>query len=161
MPQLYSNDKWPIIDGHLEVQDSDSNLVGRLFVQAKTLPLDHSCRLSIPISFFSSCEIDPTLLFGVDNQNKKVYWRYFDSQTIKKIDFKNNKDSTTITFDSNKFFDENTSDYIGEWEKIIKNNQFRLQNFDALSNAYNIILQSSNAALGKVNNDFVKVQIRH
>ena len=157
MPQLYSNDKWPIIDGHLEVQDSDSNLVGRLFVQAKTLPLDHSCRLSIPISFLSSCEIDPILLFGVDNQNKKVYWRYFDSQTIKKIDFKNNKDSTTITFDSNKFFDENTSDYIGEWEKIIKNNQFRLQNFDALSNAYNIILQSSNAALGKVNNDFVRI----
>lgn len=157
MPKLYSIDKWPNIDGHLEVQDSEGNLVGRLYVQVKTFPLDHSYRLSIPISFLSSCEIDSILLFGVDRQNKKVYWRYCDSQTIKKIDFKINNDFTTITFDSNKFFDENTSDYIGEWEKIIKNNQFRLQNFDALSNAYKIILESSNAVLGKVNNDFVRI----
>jgi hypothetical protein len=153
MSQINSNDKWPNIDGFLEVQDSNRNLVGRLFVQAKTLPPNHKS----PKSFFRNCDIDPTLLFGVDDQNKKVYWRYFDSQIIKNIDFKNNEYYKTITFDSNKFFDENTSDYIGEWEKIIKNNQFRLQNYDELSNAYNIIIQSSNAALGKVNNDFVKI----
>lgn len=157
MTQLYSNDKWPNIDGFLEVQDSDGILVGRLFVQAKTLPPNHKNKFRCPISFFSSCEIDPILLFGVDNQNKKVYWRYFDSQIIKNIDFKNNKDSKTITFDSNNFFDENTSDYIGEWEEIIKNNRFKFQNYDELSNAYMIILQSSNAALGKVNNDFVRI----
>lgn len=87
MPQLSSIDKWPNIDGHLEVQDSDNNLVGRLFVQAKTLPPNHKNKFRCPISFFSSCEIDPILLFGVDNQNKKVYWRYFDSQIIKNIDF--------------------------------------------------------------------------
>jgi hypothetical protein len=86
-----------------------------------------------------------------------VYWRYFDSQIIKNIDFKNNKYSKTITFDSNNFFDENTSDYIGEWEEIIKNNRFKFQNYDELSNADNIIIQSSNAALGKVNNDFVRI----
>ena len=157
MPQLYSNDKWPNIDGFLEVQDSNSNLVGRLFVQAKTLPPNHKNKFRCPISFFSSCEIDPILLFGVDNQNKKVYWRYFDSQIIKNINFKNNKYSKTITFDGNKFFDENTSDYIGEWKKIIKNNRFKFQNYDELSNAYIIILQSSNEAVGKVNNDFVKI----
>lgn len=156
MPQLTSNDKWPNIDGFLEVQDSDSNLVGRLFVQAKTLPPNHKNKFRCPISFFSSCEIDPILLFGVDNQNKKVCWHYFDSQIIKNIDFKNNKYSKTITFDSNKFFDENTSDYIGEWEKIIKNNRFKFQNYDELSNAYKIILQSSNKALGKVSKDFIK-----
>ena len=157
MTQLYSNDKWPNIDGFLEVQDRNRNLVGRLFVQAKTLPPNHKNKFRCPISFFSSCEIDPILLFGVDNQNKKVYWRYFDSQIIKNIDFKNNKYSKTITFDSNNFFDENTSDYIGEWEEIIKNNRFKFQNYDELSNAYMIILQSSNAALGKVNNDFVRI----
>lgn len=103
MPQLYSNDKWPNIDGFLEVQDSDGILVGRLFVQAKTLPPNHKNKFRCPISFFSSCEIDPTLLFGVDDQNKKVYWCYFDSKIIKNIDFKNNKYYKTITIDSNKF----------------------------------------------------------
>ena len=91
MSQINSNDKWPNIDGFLEVQDSNRNLVGRLFVQAKTLPPNHKNKFRCPISFFSSCEIDPILLFGVDNQNKKVYWRYFDSQIIKNIDFKNTR----------------------------------------------------------------------
>ena len=86
MSQINSNDKWPNIDGFLEVQDSNRNLVGRLFVQAKTLPPNHKNKFRCPISFFSSCEIDPTLLFGVDDQNKKVYWCYFDSKIIKNID---------------------------------------------------------------------------
>ena len=157
MPKLDSNDRWPNIDGHLEIQDSDNNLVGRLFVQAKTLPPDHKNKFPCPVPFFSSCEIDPTLLLGVDNQNKKVYWRYFDSQTIKKIDFEKNEYTTTITFDNNKFFDENTKDYIDEWENIVKTNRRKFQNYDELSNAYKVILQSSNKALGNVSNDFIKI----
>ena len=49
MPKLYSSDKWPNIDGHIEVQDAGHTLVGRSFVQAKTLPGDHNLKFACPV----------------------------------------------------------------------------------------------------------------
>src|SRR3989344_2539865 len=42
MSKLYSSDKWPNIDGHIEVQDVNNILVGRSYVQVKTLPVNHN-----------------------------------------------------------------------------------------------------------------------
>lgn len=159
MPRLSSIDKWPNIDGFLDVQDCNNLVVGRLFVQAKTLPFNHNYKLACPISFFSNCEINPTVLLGVDNKNKKVYWLYFDSGVINKLDLKKNNYKKTITFKKEQFFDENKRDYIFAWERIVKDNRTKFQNYDELKTAYEILSQSSNKALGKVNQDFVKLHI--
>src|SRR3989344_6035450 len=96
MSKLYSSDKWPNIDGHIEVQDVNNILVGRSYVQVKTLPVNHNLKFACPVSFFSSCELEPCFLFGVDNQNGRVYWLYFDAHVIKEIDF-----------DESQYFDKN------------------------------------------------------
>ncbi len=159
MPKLDSIDKWPNIDGHIEIQNDKNNIIGRLNVQAKTLPQGHNLKFPCPIQFFSSCEIDPCLLFGVDNKNEKVYWLYFDAYEVKKIDFKNNKYTKTISFDKNKFFDKKTSTYIQVWEEIVKQNQSRFQKYDELKKAYSIISANSNKSAGKIKKEFINTHL--
>jgi len=107
MSKLYSSDKWPNIDGHIEVQDVNNILVGRSYVQVKTLPVNHNLKFACPVSFFSSCELEPCFLFGVDNQNGRVYWLYFDAHVIKEIDFEDNTSTKTIEFNESQYFDKN------------------------------------------------------
>jgi hypothetical protein len=159
MPKLYSNDKWPNIDGYVEIQDSNNVLTGRLFVQAKTLSKNHNLKFSCPVSFFSSCEINPCLLLGVDNLNEKVYWLYFDAQNIKKIDFKKNKCTKTIQFDQSNYLDKNTKTYIDAWEGIVRDNQYRFQRYDELKSSYEIIVQNLNKAIGQTSNNFIKLHL--
>lgn len=159
MPKLYSNDKWPNIDGHIEVQDANHTLVGRSFVQAKTLPRDHNLKFACPVSFFSSCEIDPCFLFGVDNQNEKVYWLYFDAHVIKEIDFERNTSTKTIEFSESQCFDKSKTDYVETWEKIIRNNQQKFKEYNELKKSYELILRSSNRAVGKTDKNFSKIHL--
>jgi len=159
MPKLYSNDKWPNIDGHIEIQNINNILVGRLFVQAKTLPTKHNLKFACSVSFFSSCEIDPCILLGVDNKAEKVYWLYFDAQIIKGINFKENTFTKTIQFNEIQYFDKNKIDYITAWEEIITDNQQKFKNYNELKNSYELILKSSNKAIGKTNTNFSKIHL--
>ncbi len=159
MPKLYSSDKWPNIDGHIEVQDAGHTLVGRSFVQAKTLPGDHNLKFACPVSFFSSCEIDPCFLFGVDNQNGRVYWLYFDANVIKEIDFDGNTSTKTIEFNESQYFDKDKTDYIEEWKKIIRDNQQKFKQYNELKESYELILSSSNRAMGKTDKNFSKIHL--
>ena len=159
MPKLYSNDKWPNIDGHIEVQDANNTLVGRSFVQAKTLPRGHNLKFACPVSFFSSCEIDPCFLFGVDNQNEKVYWLYFDAHVIKELDFEGNTSTKTIEFSESQYFDKSKTDYVEAWEKIIKDNQQKFKQYNELKKSYELILRSSNRAIGKIDKNFSKIHL--
>ncbi|MEK7570885.1 MAG: hypothetical protein AAB553_01305 [Patescibacteria group bacterium] len=155
MPRLFSIDKWPNIDGYVDVQDIQNIFVGTLFVQAKTLPINHKLKFACPISFFTYCEINPCLLLGVDNKNEKIYWLYFDAQTIKKISLGKNKYTKTINFNPQQYLDKNTIDYIDAWEILTRNHIRKYQNFDELKKAYDTILKNSNPALGKVQKSFI------
>lgn len=159
MPRIYSHDSWPNIDGHVEIQNDQHDLVGRLYVQAKTLPVNHKLKFRCPVSFFSSCELNPCLLFGVDNQAEKVYWLYFDSEITKGIDFRKNKYTKTISFRPNQYFKKGKQNqsYVREWEKIVKSNQSKLRSFDELKKAHEIILKESNKAVGRTKSEFVKL----
>ena len=157
MPKLYSNDKWPNIDGHVEVQGANKALIGRLYAQAKTLPQNHNLKFACPVSFFSNCEIDPCLLFGVDNSNEKVYWLYFDAHVVKGIDFRDNSSTKTIEFNQSQYFDKKNISYVDAWEKIILNNQKKFKDYNDLKNSYELILKSSNRVIGRTDKSFSKI----
>ena len=159
MSKLYSSDKWPNIDGHIEVQDVNNILVGRSYVQVKTLPVNHNLKFACPVSFFSSCELEPCFLFGVDNQNGRVYWLYFDAHVIKEIDFEDNTSTKTIEFNESQYFDKNKTDYVEAWEKIIKDNQQKFKHYNELKTSYELILSSSNRAIGKTDKNFSKIHL--
>jgi len=158
MPNLSSIDKWPNIDGRVEMQDEQGRLVGPLTVQVKTLPDNHNLKFSCPVSFLSYCEIEPCLLLGVDNSNEKVYWKYFDSTITKTIDFKNNQHKT-LYFDAKHYFDKNEKSYLDAWTAIIENNRRRQNGYDELSEAYEKLRQNANELIGAEDESFRNIHL--
>lgn len=160
MPNLNSIDKWPNIDGKVEVQDENKGIGGSIAVQAKTLPNEHELKFKCPVSFLAYCEnIEPCLLFGVDNANRRVYWRYFDSATLKNIDFRNNKETKTLYFDSSQHFDENETGYIELWTQIIESNKRKLQGFDDLKNEYDRLRERADELLDTEDGQFANMHL--
>jgi|GEM_PF-3476001 len=157
MPNISTIDKWPNIDGRVEVQDERSNLIGPLSVQAKTLPLNHKLKFSCPVSFLSYCEIEPCLLLGVDNHAERIYWMYFDSQLVQEIDYKNNKHTKTLYFDKSQYLDKSQKEYIKEWSQIIENNKRKLKDYDELRDAYEKLRKNSNEIVGALDSKFIKI----
>ena len=85
MPNLNSIDKWPNIDGKVEVQDENKGIVGSIAVQAKTLPNEHELKFKCPVSFLAYCEnIEPCLLFGVDTPYYLSYHLHHFSSLMKR-----------------------------------------------------------------------------
>lgn len=153
MPHLDSIDKWPNIDGRVDLQSESFELLGRLDVQAKTLKTD-SLKISCPTSFLSSCELDPCLLLAVDNKNKKIYWQYLDSIEVKKFSLKEGQARKTIVFSPSQYIDEANKSYIDTWITLAKKNQERLNEHDDLKEAYTKLSKRSNVAIDEVNEDF-------
>lgn len=159
MPNLSTIDKWPNIDGRVEVQDEQSNLIGPLSVQAKTLSVNHNLKFSCPVSFLSYCEIEPCLLLGVDNQTGRIYWKYFDSTVIKDIDFKNNKRTKTLYFDGSQYLDKHQTDYINSWTRIVEDNKRRLKEYDEIKDAYEKLRENANEIVGAEDDKFTKIHL--
>src|SRR4051812_2512440 len=59
---ISSVDKWPNIDGRVEIQDEQNNLIGPLSVQVKTLAANHTLKYDCKVDFLAYCEkIEPCL----------------------------------------------------------------------------------------------------
>lgn len=157
MPNISVIDKWPNIDGRLEVHDDNGELIGPISVQAKTINTSTNLKFSCPVSFLAYCDIEPCLLLGVDNETEKVYWLYFDTKVLKSIDFRKNKNTKTISFLESQYFDATEKSYIDEWTSFIEINKRRLQGFDDLDIAYKTILENTNETIGTNSEDFINL----
>lgn len=159
MPMLYDNDKWPNIDGHLEILDEKKQIVGRIYVQAKTLPKDHRCKAKIPIEFFLNCEISPCLLLCVDNVKEKIYWEFFDSEKVKRIGINGIKQSKTINLNKNTCIDKNNKVYVSHWLEIANDLKERVNKYEILKADLNKLLKDKNSEIGKLDNKFINIHI--
>jgi hypothetical protein len=158
---ISSIDRWPNIDGHVEIQDEHKNLIGRLSAQLKTLPSNHHLRFDCSVEFLAYCEkVEPCLLLGVDNLTEKVYWLYFDVHSVKEIDYQNNTSTKTVYFKEAQYFDTNTKGYIEEWTRIVENNKQRFQDYDNLrirTEQLEKLLKNANKAVGTSSTSFVAI----
>lgn len=157
MPKLDSIDKWPNIDGYIEIQSKEGIIIGRLNVQAKTLNKKDVLKFRCPVPFLSNCEIDPCLLFGVDTKNERVYWLYFDVYKLKEIDFENNTTSKTIEFIEDQYFDKQIFNCIEQWELLVKKNQERFGKYDHLKGAYSLLKKHTNPAIGDDDQKYIQI----
>ena len=161
IPSISSIDKWPNIDGRVEVQDEHNNLIGPLSVQVKTLASNHNLKYDCSVDFLAYCEkVEPCLLLGVDHHTQKVYWLYFDAQSVREIDYKNNKTTKTVYFKDSQYFDENTKGYIEEWTRIVEYNKQRFQSHDDLrvrTEQLEKLLKNANKAVGMTSTSFVTI----
>lgn len=158
MPDLSTIDKWPNIDGHMDIQDENGDIVGPLTVQVKTLPGNHGMKLSCPVSFLSYCEqIESCLLLGADNNSKKIYWLYLDKTSLKDIDYRSNKLTKTIYFDKSQCLSEGEKAYIDAWTLIVENNKRKIQGYDDLRGEYDTLRENANELVGIVDDKHIRV----
>lgn len=161
MANISSIDKWPNIDGRVEIQDEHYKLIGPLSVQVKTLASNHNLKFDCKVEFLAYCEnTEPCLLLAVDHQTKKVYWLYLDVQSVREIDYRNNKTTKTIYFKKSQYFDEDTRGYVEEWAEIVEHNKQCFQNHDDLkikNEQLERLLKNANRAAGSSNSNFATI----
>lgn len=160
MADISTIDKWPNIDGRVEIQDERYNLIGPISVQVKTLPSTHNLKYDCEVEFLAYCEIEPCLLLAVDNEAERVYWLYFDARNLREINYKNNKHTKTLYFKEAQYFDKSTTSYIEEWAKIVEHNKQRFQNHDDLkikNEQLERLLRNANRAAGTSNSGFAAI----
>lgn len=124
MPYIDSQDKWPNIDGYLEVQDENKRLLGKIEVQIKTLPKQHNLKFECPMKFIHYCSnvaTLPVLLLLVDNFAEKVYWININEEFISQLTYTSIQKHKTISLKEEQYFDKNTKKYINCWEQIVIN----------------------------------------
>lgn len=117
LPKLACIDKWPNIDGTLDVQNEEFELLGTLFTQVKKLTNTTKLSVRCPSSFVEYCKLDrlkPVIFLGVNSKEKLIYWEAIRPDNIN--NFKKIKDSEyyNFVFDEKKVIDENNDSYISE-----------------------------------------------
>ncbi|MCR1795766.1 DUF4365 domain-containing protein, partial [Leptospira sp. id769339] len=115
---IKERDKFPNIDGYIEIVEKDQVPIGKMEVQIKTLPkgaLSYTVDSSI-LAYANEVAILPLLLILVDRQSSIVYWILIS----KKINRPNLRISELEQINSG-------SDYINKWKSIIHEYRKRIE----------------------------------
>lgn len=149
---IRERDKYPNIDGYLELVDSSGRPKGKLEVQVRKIP-DNQTKYQCPVDLFAYAGRTalPVLLICVDTKNKKVFWRH-----IKDSDFPygTSQKSVNITFDPNH--SEITADkkYYVRWLEITSDYIQRVRDHNSLQ-----ILSANATSMAKVHSEVIgKIQ---
>ena len=121
-PDIRALDRWPNIDGYIEVTDEDGFPRGKFEVQVKKLSDDHikNKRYSFPDNHFLSycrglASWIPILLIGVDLENEQAFWIHIDRDFLNK-----NGSSKTVKFVESQIIKSGENDFIEDWSNIVE-----------------------------------------
>lgn len=163
MPDLKANDKWPNIDGIIEVTDKDGHPIGILKVQVKKLTRQRAKSKSFYFKteddkFLEYCRESkdwiPILLIGVDVEKEKAYWIHIDHDYLEA-----NGGSRTIHFSESQIIEKKTLQYVEDWEKLLDLYSTKSQFFDQYKQAYSILADVVTPALGKSDQSFKPIHM--
>ena len=157
MPDLKALDKWPNIDGHIEITEKDGSPKGELRAQVKKLNPRLKNKLSFKnYKFLEHCRVSidwtPIILIGVDLESKKAYWLHIDSHFLSQ-----GGDRKTITFVENQVIKSGTSEFIKSWEKIIAIYYSKHREFEKNKKLFFMLSDVFNPAYGKTDQHFVNI----
>jgi hypothetical protein len=162
MPDLRANDKWPNIDGYIEIVDENGFPTGILKAQVKKLSKNDANKKQYTFKkndrkFLSYCkestDLVPILLIGVglENGNKKAFWLHIDNNFL--VQNGNNK---IIKFIDTQAIESGRTDFIGEWERIIALYRSKSEEFERYKKEFSI-LSNIISILGKTDDKFIKI----
>ena len=157
MPDLKALDKWPNIDGHIEITEKDGSPKGELRAQVKKLKKGSKNKLSFRnYKFLEHCRVSidwtPIILIGVDLENREAYWLHIDSHFLSQ-----GGDRKTITFVENQVIKSGTSEFIKSWEKIIAIYYSKHREFEKNKKLFFMLSDVFNPAYGKTDQNFVNI----
>jgi uncharacterized protein DUF4365 len=150
---LKERDKYPNIDGYLELVDEDAKPVGKLEVQVRKIPdgaTRYQCRTSL-FAYTTSTAL-PLLLICVDTTNKVVYWKHLKYDDILG---KESQRSISISFqDPEDVVSRNGSCYY-RWLSIARDYCERIRRFEELQQ----IASKATPLVGHKSQEIGKIQI--
>ena len=128
---IKTRDKFPNIDGVVELVDNNQVPIGKLEVQIKTISKGEN-KYSCPTSLVAYSEVTtlPILLICVDIYNEVIFWRHI---TLTMPEFKEDQDSFTIHFSKENDVIDNRLIYIQKWIEITRDYQKRIMKYPILS----------------------------
>lgn len=152
MPDLKANDKWPNIDGLIELTDGMGRPLGILKIQVKKLTKKQAKSRSYTFSkkdnFLDYCRESqdwvPIILIGVDIENEMAYWLHMDRDYLAA-----NGSSRTIKFVDKQIIGKTSQVFIDEWERLIDLYNTKSSFFDQYKHAYSMLADVITPALGK------------
>lgn len=163
MPDLKANDKWPNIDGYIEITDENGFPKGTLKAQVKKLSKANANKKQHSFKdykFLSYCResLDwiPILFIGVDLDKdldkQQAYWLHIDKSFVEEL-----KGNKTVKFIDSQIIKSKMQDFIRDWEKIIQLYDSKAEEFEKYKKAFSIISDIITPALGRTDNKFVKI----
>ena len=157
---IKTRDKFPNIDGYLELVDETLQPIGKIETQVRKLPKTDP-KISVKTTFFSYCEESclPVILVGVDIKNKKAYWLYINKNFTRELKIGEGQKSKIVHFPKENNIDGQNTEYILLWKSIIESHKIKLQEYDELKESYDILARKSNPALGLVKNEIQNIHL--
>lgn len=157
---IKERDKYPNIDGYMELVDDNRSPIGKLEVQIKKLRGEDP-KLQCPLSLFDYSEItcNPVLLIGVDTVLKKAYWIHVTTDFVGGKSIGGDQKTLVISFPSGNAVSEKDDSYVGEWRKIVETYKNRMREYPLLENLYKELSKKSNPVLGAESFEFLEMHM--
>ena len=120
---IKKRDKYPNIDGYLDLVDEKRIPIGKLEVQIRKLPGNYTsnpkiqCELSL-FSYSEAVTCNPVLLIGVDTTQEKAYWVHIAGVLISDLAKKEGQKTKIILFPNKNIIEGEDTRYIEEWKNI-------------------------------------------
>ena len=157
---IKERDKYPNIDGYVEIVDEFGAPIAKLEVQIKKLPSEE-LKIQCPLSLLSYSEktCNPVLLIGVDIRQKKAYWIHMRKDFIAESRIERNQKTIIITFPAKNIVDSKDTIYIEKWKNIAQIYQVKIREYDELKDSYELLSKKANPALGIDRKDFQDIHV--
>lgn len=152
---IKERDKYPNIDGYLELVDENRSPIGKLEVRIRTFH-GEAPKLQCSLSLFDYSEItcNPVLLIGVETDRKKAYWVHVARNFLDTGSISDNQKTVTISFPIGNVISENDDSYVREWAKIVETYKNRMREYPQLENLYKELSKKSNPVVGAESAEF-------
>jgi len=126
---IRTRDKYPNIDGTIELVDEHQLPIGKFDIQLRSIPegqTSYVCETSL-VAYSTSSTL-PVLLICVDSANKYAYWKHINA-AMPEFKGKETQKSFTIHFSAASDGIDQTGTYIQKWIEITRDYQERIAQY--------------------------------
>ena len=160
---IKERDKYPNIDGYIELVDENLVPIGKLEVQIRKLSdsLRTNRKIQCPHSLVAYSErstCNPVLLIGVDVEQNRAYWIHVTKENVK-IEKWSTQKSQVVSFQAHNVIDGKDAKYIAEWKNITETYKTKMQEYNEVKESYEELRVHANPVLGIDNKDFQDIHI--
>ncbi|MFL0196031.1 DUF4365 domain-containing protein [Clostridium sp. WILCCON 0269] len=158
---IVSGDKYPNIDGFIELVNDNSEPIGKFEVQIKTLPKNHNGKYpNMPVSTINyAMEVSdsPVLFIYGDTDKQKLYWIHASQDYLKELPIRPNQKSKSINLKLENEISISNTNYIIDWTNTILEHKKKYKYYLVHRQEYDDLKKFSDASLGMREDYFKEV----